>query len=69
MERYGVHIARSSTEYEKLSELRTYYQSCKGIVEENIKKLESYYMDGLYDRWVGVNPRVVKDIELWDMFG
>ena len=66
---YGIHLARSSTEYEKLSELRTYYQSCKGIVEENIKKLESYYMDGLYDRWVGVNPRVVKDLELWDMFG
>jgi len=69
LEGYGVYLARSSTEYEKLAELRTYHQSCNWILEENIKKLESYYMDGLSDRWVGVNPRVVKDLELWDMFG
>lgn len=69
LEGYGVYLARSSTEYEKLAELRTYHQGCSRIVEENIKKLESYYMEGLSDRWVGVNPRVVKDLELWDMFG
>lgn len=68
-EGYGYWLARSSTEYEKLEELRAYHRNCDEIVKESISKLESYYVEGLVQKWEAINPPVERDTELWDMFG
>jgi len=69
MEGYGRCLARSSTEYGKLEELRAYHSTCARTVEKSMGELDSYYVGGLVKKWVGINPPVVKDLELWEMFG
>jgi hypothetical protein len=69
VEGYGRCLARSSTEYEKLEELRTYHRNCGEIVKKSVSELESYYVEGLVQKWEAINPPVEKDTELWEMFG
>lgn len=65
---YGRCLARSSTEYEKLKELRDYHERCVELVRDSLVDLETYYTEGLLKKWVGINPPVVKNFELWGMF-
>ena len=66
---YGLSLALSSTEYEKLSELRSYHRDCEEIVKKSIRDLENYYTDGLVKKWMKINPPVVKNLELWGILG
>jgi hypothetical protein len=73
-EGYGIRLARSSTEYEKLSgAAHVLTESCEGDSEKSpIKKLERYYVDGLVKTGgKGVNPSrsLEGPTELWEMFG
>ena len=65
----GIRLARSTSEYEKLKELRDYYEQCEKILSKSMLNLENYYINGLVEKWKGINPEVKKDTELWEMFG
>lgn len=69
VENYSRILSRSSTEYRKLEELRAYHSTCARAVEHKMGELESYYKEGLMEKWVGINSPVFKDPELWGMFG
>ena len=66
--RYGRILAQSSPEYEKLRELVDYHERCVELVRVSVIDLVTYYTEGLVEKWVGINPPVVKKSELWDMF-
>lgn len=66
---YGLKLARSTPEYDKLMELQGYHEACGAIIRDSIRELEDHYVSGLVEKWDGVNPAVVKDLELWEMFG
>jgi hypothetical protein len=65
---YGLKLARSTPEYDKLMELQGYHEACGAIIKDSIRSLEDYYIDGLVYKWDQVNTLVVKDLELWEMF-
>jgi hypothetical protein len=65
---YGLKLARSTPEYDKLMELHGYHEACGAIIRDSIRSLEDYYIDGLVYKWDQVNTPVVKDLELWEMF-
>lgn len=65
---YGLKLARSTPEYDKLMELQGYHEACGAIIRDSIRNLEDHYVDGLVEKWGKVNPEVVKDSELWEMF-
>lgn len=64
----GMLLARSTSEYEKLKELRDYYEQCEKILSKSMLNLEDYYINGLVEKWEKINPEVKKDTELWEMF-
>ena len=66
---YGLKLARSTPEYDKLMELQGYHEACGAIVRDSIRELEDHYMFGLVEKWEGLNPAVVLDPELSEMFG
>ena len=68
-ESYGAALARSTPECKRLVELRAYHRNCEEVVKKSIFELESYYVEGLVQKWGMVNPPVERDTELWEMFG
>jgi hypothetical protein len=66
---FGLQLARSKPEFEKLEELKLYHLRCEEIIMKTTRDLEDYYMWGLLETWDRNNPPVVKDMELWNMFG
>jgi hypothetical protein len=66
---YGLKLARSTPEYDKLRELQGYHEACGAIIRDSIRELENHYVSGLVEKWEGLNPAVVLDPELSEMFG
>ena len=66
---YGIRLARSTPEYDKLMELSGYHEACGAIIKDSIRALENHYVSGLVEKWDRVNPAVVLDQELSEMFG
>ncbi len=69
VEFYGSLLASSTPEYGKLKELENYHDHCSSIIQNSIKSLVDHHKSGILDKWDRVNPKAVRDSELWEMFG